>query len=241
MSNDSERLARAGDYVLGLMDPASQAQAERDMERDPEFRAAVERLAGHMSRLDDTASPEDVPAGMWSGILARIASEPQEHGRDGAIVHDRGTATATPSRGLTRTLAWAASLIVALGLGYAGGLAMRQTPEPVVLVLLQTPENTMGAVFEAFADNSVRVIPLEEFEVPQDKVMQVWTLYDPAVGPVSLGTLNSSAVTTLKGQALPTPAADQLYEITLEPSPGSPTGKPTGPILVKGFAKRPAG
>lgn len=241
MSNDSERLARAGDYVLGLMAPASQAQAERDMEHDPEFRAAVERLAGHVSRLDDTASPEDVPAGMWSGILARIANEPQEQGRDGAIVHDRGTATATPSRGLTRTLAWAASLIVALGLGYAGGLAMRQTPEPVVLVLLQTPENTMGAVFEAFADNSVRFIPLEEFEVPQDKVMQVWTLYDPAVGPVSLGTLNRSAVTTLKGQALPTPAADQLYEITLEPSPGSPTGKPTGPILVKGFAKRPAG
>lgn len=34
-------------------------------------------------------------------------------------------------------------------------------------------------------------------------------------------------------------AAGQLYEITLEPSGGSPTGRPTGPIQVKGFAKSP--
>lgn len=118
---------------------------------------------------------------------------------------------------------------------------MKTVPEPVVLVVLQTPDNTTGAVFEAFADNSVKIIPLADFEVPQDKIMQVWTLYDASVGPVSLGTLSSAEVTTLKGQKLPVPAADQLYEITLEPRPGSPTGKPTGPILVKGFAKRPAG
>ena len=69
----------------------------------------------------------------------------------------------------------------------------------------------------------------------------VWTLYDPAVGPVSLGTLPEAKVATLGGQAFPVPVAEQLYEITLEPAPGSPTGKPPGPILVKGFAKRPAG
>jgi anti-sigma-K factor RskA len=72
--------------------------------------------------------------------------------------------------------------------------------------------------------------------------MQVWTLYDQEVGPVSLGTIGRDAAeVTLQGPRLPRPKPDQLYEITLEPSPGSPTGKPTGPILVKGFARQPAG
>ena len=33
---------------------------------------------------------------------------------------------------------------------------------------------------------------------------------------------------------LPPPGPDQLFEITLEPAGGSPTGRPTGPILFKG-------
>ena len=37
---------------------------------------------------------------------------------------------------------------------------------------------------------------------------------------------------------LPT-GQQQLYEITLEPAGGSPTGKPTGPVIVKGFGALP--
>jgi hypothetical protein len=33
---------------------------------------------------------------------------------------------------------------------------------------------------------------------------------------------------------LPPPGPDQLFEITLEPAAGSPTGRPTGPVLFKG-------
>ncbi|WP_407815360.1 anti-sigma factor domain-containing protein, partial [Staphylococcus aureus] len=43
----------------------------------------------------------------------------------------------------------------------------------------------------------------------------------------------------LDGPALPTPRDNQLYEITLEQAGGSPTGRPTGPILAKGLAKFP--
>jgi anti-sigma-K factor RskA len=35
---------------------------------------------------------------------------------------------------------------------------------------------------------------------------------------------------------LPSPATNQFFEITLEPAGGSPTGRPTGPILFKGNA-----
>jgi anti-sigma-K factor RskA len=33
---------------------------------------------------------------------------------------------------------------------------------------------------------------------------------------------------------LSAPSIGQLFEITLEPSSGSPTGRPTGPVLFKG-------
>jgi anti-sigma-K factor RskA len=95
-----------------------------------------------------------------------------------------------------------------------------------------------GAVFEAYADNSVRILSLDDFEVPAGKTLQAWTLYDQSVGPVSLGTFAKSDEVRLKGPAQPPPKADQLYEITLEPESGSPTGKPTGPILVKGFCAK---
>jgi anti-sigma-K factor RskA len=35
---------------------------------------------------------------------------------------------------------------------------------------------------------------------------------------------------------LPPVEEDQLFEITLEPATGSPTGKPTGPVLYIGKA-----
>ena len=54
-----------------------------------------------------------------------------------------------------------------------------------------------------------------------------------------LGTFSDPRTVNLTGPELPEPASGQLYEITLEPAPGSPTGRPTGPILVKGFVRPP--
>lgn len=235
MTDDSERLARAGDYVLGLMDDAARAEAERDMEHDALFRETVRRFAERMSSLDETVAPATVPSGIWDSIRASIDTIPQEAPHTAPSAHPIAANQNRPT--FWRNAAIAASLFAALGLGYLGGRGTVSPAEPVVLVVLQTPQNTTGAVFEAFADNSVRIVPLEDFQVPDDKIMQVWTLYDPSVGPVSLGTLPQTEVATLQGQPFPTPADGQLYEITLEPKPGSPTGKPTGPILVKGFAR----
>ncbi len=59
------------------------------------------------------------------------------------------------------------------------------------------------------------------------------------MGPVSLGLVDGASSTRLDAPNLPRPKDAQLYEITLEPAGGSPTGRPTGPILAKGFAKLP--
>lgn len=238
MSDRTERLERAGDYVLGLMDEAARKEMEIAIRVDPLLRQAVDDLAAHMSVLDLATMPEPLPAGLWGRIEAEIASA-EQIATDAAVV-----ALHPPRRRSVKTwpaLAMAASVLLALGIGYLGGLLTARQPPPVVLVVLETPDARPGAIFEAYADNSVRVVPLQDFVVPDGQILQVWTLYDQAVGPVSLGTMSRAEVATLAASPLPQPEAEQLYEITLEPAPGSPTGRPTGPILVKGFAKRPPG
>ncbi len=240
MTANEDRMARAGEFVLGLMDAETRRQAEIDLESDLVFREAVRLLSERLQALDNTVSPSAIPKHLWDNIEA-ATSDIEQQPRD---IKRSGTSNVMPfptGRSVyPRVLTLAASLMFAFATGYASRWVTAPEPEPVVFVVLQTPTNEPGAVFEAFADNSVRIIPLEEFAVPDGKIMQVWTLYDKAVGPVSLGTLPKAEIVKLEAAAFPTPAENQLYEITLEPAPGSPTGKPTGPILVKGFATKGA-
>lgn len=237
-ADDTERLEKAGDYVLGLLSEAERLGVERDMLGDPLLRAAVDRLSSQLHVLDDMPADAVQPA-LWDRIAAQIETAGQEPATTSAdVVRLSERQAARPP--VWRPLAMAASVVLALGLGYLAG-SMSSEPGPVVVVVLDKPDSEPGAIFEAYADNRVRIVPLEDFVVPEGQIMQVWTLYDQAVGPVSLGTLPRAESAVVKGEGLPVPTAEQLYEITLEPAPGSPTGKPTGPILVKGFAKRPAG
>jgi len=110
-------------------------------------------------------------------------------------------------------------------------------PRPVAVAVLQGDDATPGAIIEAFADGSVRLVPLRAIDVPPGRALQVWTLWDRARGPVPLGVMPRAEQRRLaRGDNLPMPIDKQLYEITLEPASGSPTGRPTGPVLYKGLA-----
>lgn len=77
MASDSDRMARAGDYVLGLMDDRERQRAERDLELDPAFRDAVVRLAERMHVFDRRGPSEGEER--WRLITRRIAEMPQMH------------------------------------------------------------------------------------------------------------------------------------------------------------------
>ena len=91
-----------------------------------------------------------------------------------------------------------------------------------------------GAVVQTFADGRHVLLPLTSINVPDGRVLEVWTLPSRERGPVSVGLMDRARALTLRLQDLPATRPDQLFEITLEPETGSPTGRPTGPVVMKG-------
>jgi anti-sigma-K factor RskA len=129
----------------------------------------------------------------------------------------------------------AAALLLAAALGY---FAQDRASKPVLIaVLLAEGSAQPAAVVSAYRDGRIELAPLQPIEVPPDRALQVWTLWDRAVGPKSVGLLDQARSTRLTTEGIPATGPKQLFEITLEPRNGSPTGRPTGPILMKGLAE----
>lgn len=77
MASEGDRIARAGDYVFGLMDERERARAERDLEIDPAFRDAVLRLAERMRALDREARAGGAADNRWTLVAQRLGDLPQ--------------------------------------------------------------------------------------------------------------------------------------------------------------------
>jgi anti-sigma-K factor RskA len=90
-------------------------------------------------------------------------------------------------------------------------------------------------------DGRTDFVALQAIRAPEGKSLQLWTLWDRARGPVSVGLMQELRNAELRLDGLPGATVEQLFEVTLEPAGGSPTGRPTGPILMKGNAGRTEG
>ena len=122
-----DRMARAEDYVFGLMNEQERERAERDMEVDPEFRECVMVLAGRLRRLHGAKGSAVTPDAAWSEIAERIAGlpqmakefsgPPQRHFAPGRQPVGRGLHALGGRRGLVVAIALAA----AFALGYLAG------------------------------------------------------------------------------------------------------------------------
>lgn len=226
----------ADEYVLGLLDAADAARLEMQLEHDAALADAVAQARERFLPLDTGIEPASVTPSLWNAIETRLA-DTQAH---------LTTAPASPPRPAAADndnarSGWRAAAISAMAasLILAGGLiwSVTRTVEPLVVAVLLNEAGDVQAVVEDFGNDTASVKLLTDFAVPADKTMQVWTLPSREMGPMSLGLLQDAHSATLSGSALPRPQDTQLYEITLEQAGGSPTGRPTGPILAKGFAK----
>ncbi len=233
-----ERDRLAAEFALGVLEGDEHRRAEALFGDDPAFTRAVTDWADRLAELDRAAPVVAPDAALWTRISAGLAG-----GRTASV-------TGPPPRTAQDTLAgwkgwWSslgfwrpaglaagfAALVLAVGLGVS---IQRASRAPVLVAVLLTDASRPAAVVNAFADGRTELIPLDAIAVPPGKALEIWTLWDRARGPVSVGLIDAARRVNLRLEGLPTPGPNQLFEITLEPATGSPTGRPTGPILMKG-------
>lgn len=247
-----DRMARAEDYVFGLMDEHERTRAERDMEVDPEFRACVMQLAERLRTLNRARGAAPMSDTDWKEITTRISQLPQM-GRadDMAQLKELGIRLPDPEqKGLLRLkrpgaqqfAGWrgtvvAMALIAAMMIGYYAGQGMAPAPHPAAVVLLDGEDARPAAILEIYGNDVLRLLPLAQTDVPEGQVLQLWTWRNNA--PIPLAVLGSTAETTLTGPELGAPVAGQAYEITLEPAPRAASGRPTGKTVLSGEAVLP--
>ncbi|MFK8250365.1 anti-sigma factor [Ancylobacter terrae] len=238
-----ERECLASEYVLGLLDAEETRRCEAQLAVDAGLAALVEEWRERVAELDATA-PSVVPdPALWPRIGASLAGRLETGPEPAGVATTRARAPGgEPAARWWESLAFwrgvglaacAASLLMAVGLAQ---LARKAAQTPVLVAVLLSDQNQPAAVVNAFRDGRTELLALRELTAPEGKSLQVWTLWDRARGPVSVGLLENLRTIPLNVDGLPLPAAEQLYEVTLEPAGGSPTGRPTGPILMKGNA-----
>lgn len=222
----------AADFVLGTLDGTAHTQAERLMASDPAFARAVNDWRQRLSDFDVTAETVPPQPALWSRIENALgASVPADAPSAGWLTQLWNNLNAWRAIGLA---AATAAMLLAVGLGFA----VREAQRTPAMIAVLVDGNKAGAVVHVFNDGRAVLLPLTDIAVPADRALQVWTLPSRERGPVSIGLMQQAHNLNLMLKGLPAPRADQLFEITLEPKGGSPTGRPTGPILFKGLASQ---
>jgi anti-sigma-K factor RskA len=232
----SERNSLAAEYVLGLLDAGAQADAERRMRSDAAFAAEVEQWRVRFGEFDNSIEPVAAGEGLWQRIEYGTQQTSPEKKRIGWPSLWNNLPAWRIATAFAAVLAITFGLASFVATEYAREVAARK---PVyVAILVDDATRNAGAVVNAFADGRVEMIPLTEINVPADKALEIWTLWDRSVGPRSVGLIDRAKSVILNLNALPKTGENQLFEITLEPKTGSPIGRPTGPVLFKGTTTR---
>lgn len=229
MSGPITRDDLAIDHALGLAEGEHLERAERLMDSDAGFRRTVQDWRRRLTEIDDTAPKIEPDPGLYPRIEAALARP------------ERRVAARPPNASFWENLAvWRglglagalASLVLAVGLTAA---LLRGPDTPIFVAVLERDDGRPAAVVNAFADGTAVLVPMETIEVPEGRVLEVWTLQSRERGPVSIGLIERARTIRLDLTKLPKTGASQLFEITLEPQGGSPVGRPTGPVLMKGL------
>ena len=229
---DDEELQRlASEYVLGTLEAPERSEVEQRLPRDAALRDAVDAWEMRLLPLTALVPPEDPSPQLWPRIASTLFTPK-------AIKQAGGWQAWWNSLAFWRILA-GGGMAAAAALAVTVSMQQQAPAGPGYLVVLVAPQDKApGWIVQASNKNSsdLSLIPLGPTTVPQQKSLQFWTKGKDWGAPVSLGLVQPGQTLKLKLDKLPPMQAEQLFEITLEPQAGSPTGRPTGPILYIGRA-----
>ncbi|MDV2988479.1 UNVERIFIED_CONTAM: anti-sigma factor [Methylobacteriaceae bacterium AG10] len=245
-SEPEDRDVLAGEYVLGLLDAAAMAEVEQALVSDADLARRVAFWEERLLPASAALGRAEVDSEQWARIERDLAMRRQSLGRTtmSAPLRPRnGTVRAAwQSAALWRTataLSTAAAILLAILPSRLSAPAESPTRYFAILQSRDAAgqESGPGWLIQIAQNGTVRSLPLADVRPGSGRSLQLWTLWDQARGPVSLGVLPPGGAIHLPPERLEAIGDGQLFEITLEPEAGSPIGRPTGRILFIGRAK----
>jgi anti-sigma-K factor RskA len=225
--NQQMREALAAEYVLGVLQGAARRRFERSLKDDPRLRDLVAQWRDRLAPLDALAEPVQPPARVWHAIRDRV--------RLGS-----GRRSLWANLGLWRTAALA-STAAALALAAALAVLLPGPHAPEMMVVVMSGEDAAPAMTVSWpmhptGEPKLRIRVFGHPEMPAGTAWELWMLPGGDQKPVSLGLIGTEPTQQLTIPRKLAPLIERAWGLamTVEPSGGSPTGLPTGPVLYKG-------
>lgn len=210
----------AAEHALGVLDAPERAAAERRVLQDPAFAARVvgwqARLAGLLDQIAPVAAPDD----LWPRIARRL-------GDVANVVEFRLRRSLAIWRGVSAVAA-AAALVLA----FAAFWPRHEGPTPVMTSEIAAA-NKGPVVYVAMMDPAHHRVILQPvaMTVTPGRSPELWLIGTDGK-PVSLGVAEFAKPVELKLDRAP--SGKEVLAVSIEPEGGSPTGRPTGPVVATG-------
>ncbi len=224
------RNAFAAEYVLGTLRGPARRRFERQMLLDRDLFYTVGRWENHLTPLAEGIEALDPPAHVWRAIEARIEPRPARN----------TSSTWWESLAWWRYMALATSAIAAALL--VAFISLRPAaPETAMIAVLSTPESVARMVIEQQRIGELTVKVVVPWESMSDKSLELWVI--PKSGaPRSLGLVAHDRNSLVRLANLEGKLVDgAAFAISKEPTGGSSSGAPTGPVLCSGAIVRVGG
>lgn len=209
----------AGEYVIGTLHGGARRRFESLLRERADIRLAVWQWEQLLHGLTSGIKPKRPPKSVWRGIKRRVDS----------TTHDSGRAGTWWLR-----LAVVAPLIALVAFWLASMLP--PTIDPDRIAIFANDDAQALWVVSADTQDGVLVVETSGVTAAGDAlVYELWALHDDGV-PRSLGLLNTRSgrhETELSPKLIAALESSANLAISLEPTGGSPTGLPTGPVVYQ--------
>jgi anti-sigma-K factor RskA len=200
--------ALAAEYVLGVLDLTERAEAEARLKRDAAFAAMVADWEVKLAGMNDDFAEAPAP-----NLLPQIE----------ARLFPKVPAPRKARFGLN--FGWLSGALVAAVLALAS-IATLAPPRPQLVASLATADNRLAYRVTHFGD-TLQITRVAGVPAVTGQVHELWIIA-PEANPVSLGLLEDQPLVI----TYPTPPEGFIFAVSIEPAGGSPTGQPTGPVIL---------
>lgn len=221
-----QRLERlAAEHALGTLSRRARNRLSALARRHPSIAEALHAWDLRLAGLAAAVAPVTPPPRVWAGIVQRLG------------LHGVPSEAAWRARlRLWRRIA-VASAAGTVALGLIHFTAHINPARPTLLAVLQTPDSRPAWIATSHTgDGTLTLKALSKPDIAADRSLQLWAV--PQSGaPRSLGLLPPTG----RGRLVVRTASLEdiaTLAVSAEPSGGSTTGAPTGPIVYQGSLER---